>query len=314
MNRKIALLFVFLLISFWVLHARTIQHVQTIRFHDDSAKKKSVKAFIFGKKEAAAVKPAALCRIGPGLVCVTDAVNGVVLFIDDSGNIKKRIPRVKGIKIISPVSACTDDSGNLYIADSTQGGIIRFTSKLKFEDVFIAAREWRITGITFSKGFFYCVDAQGHRALCFDREGKLAFSFGKRGTGPGEFNFPTHITADSEKIYVTDAMNFRVQVFDHKGKFIRVFGSHGRGGGNFSKPKGIAVDKNGYIFVADAMFDNVQIFNSNGEFLYFFGGPGQEKEQFWMPSGVMVDKDDTLWVADTFNHRIQVFRLAEDRK
>lgn len=314
MNHKITLLFVFLLISFWFVHARSIRHVKTIHFHDGSAKKKSVKTFIFGKKQAAAVKPAALCRVGPGLLCVTDAANGIVLFIDDNGNIKKRIARVKGIKIISPVGACTDDSGNLYIADSTQGGIIRFSSKLKFKDVFIAAMEWRITGIAFVNGFFYCVDAQGHRVLCFDRGGKHAFSFGKRGTGPGEFNFPTHITAGDEYIYVTDAMNFRVQVFDHQGKFIRPFGSHGRGGGNFSKPKGIAVDKNGHIFVADAMFDNVQIFNSKGEFLYFFGGPGQEKEQFWMPSGMMVDQDDTLWVADTFNHRIQVFKLVEDRK
>jgi len=288
--------------------------VKTIHFHDGSGRKKSVTTIIFGKKKAAAVKPAALCRIDAGLLCVTDAVNGAVLFLDDEGNIKKRITRVKGIKIISPVGACTDDAGNLYIADSTQGGVIRFSSKLKFEDVFIAAQEWRITGITFSKGFFYCVDTQGHRVLCFDRGGKLAFSFGKRGTGAGEFNFPTHIAADNENIYVTDAMNFRVQVFDHQGKYTGAFGSQGRGGGNFSKPKGIAVDKKGHIFVADAMFDNVQIFDSQGKFLYFFGGPGQEEEQFWMPSGIMADKDDTLWVADTFNHRIQVFKLVEDTK
>jgi len=207
---------------------------------------------------------------------------------------------------------CTDDRGRLYIADSTQGGIIRFSSSLQFIDVFIASMKWRITGIIFRRGVFFCVDTQGHQVLCFDRSGRPSFSFGKRGTGPGEFNFPTHITADDEYIYVTDAMNFRVQVFDHQGQFVRAVGCHGRGGGQFSKPKGIVVNRKQLIFVADAMFDNIQVFNLKGDFLTFFGGPGQQDGQFRMPSGLWMDKDDTIWVADTFNQRIQAFKMVEE--
>lgn len=305
-------LLILALVSCWHLRARSVKHVKTIRFHEGSVKKKSLKSIILGRKKTNAVKPAALCRLNPALLCVTDAVNGAVLLLDARGNIKKRVTRVRGIKIISPVSACTDDSGNLYVADSAQAGIMRFNRNLQFQDIFIASAEWRITGITFVKDSFYCVDTRSHRVICFNRRGELKFSFGKRGTGAGEFNFPTHITADNEYIYVTDAMNFRVQIFDHSGQFIRAFGSYGRGGGSFSKPKGIAVDKKKHIFVADAMFDNIQIFNTGGDFLYFFGGPGQQDNQFWLPSGLMVDSDGTIWVADTFNHRIQVFRLVED--
>lgn len=313
MKIRFTLPLIMLALTFLIeVQARTVKHVRTIHFQNGSSKKKSVKSFILGKKKAKDVKPGAICRLSADLLCITDAVNGSVLFVDTKGNIKKRTVRIKGIKIISPVCACTDDLGNLYIADSTQGGIIRFNNKLKFEDIFIASMEWRITGITFAKGSFYCVDTQNHQGLCFDRRGQLKFSFGKRGTGAGEFNFPTHIAADDDCLYVTDAMNFRVQIFDHRGQFIRAFGSYGQGGGNFSKPKGIAVDTKKHIFVADAMFDNVQIFNSKGEFLHFFGGPGQETGKFWMPSGLMVDRDDTIWAADTFNHRIQIFKLVED--
>lgn len=280
--------------------------------------KQSLKNLILGKTKKKDIKPSAICRINRHLLCITDAVNGSVIVLDNNGRIKKKISRAKGLKFISPVSACVDDAGNIYVSDSAQQVVVRFDSKYKFKGIFISSspkeKERRITGIVFSKraGAFYCVDTSNHRILCFDRQGKLKFSFGTRGAAQGQFNFPTHITADNAFIYVTDALNFRVQVFDGSGKFIRVFGSPGRGGGNFSKPKGIAVDRERRIFVADAMFDNVQIFNSEGRFLYYFGGPGQGQGEFWMPTGIMVDPDDTIWVADTYNNRIQVFKLAEN--
>lgn len=313
-NRITLPLLITVLFSFTVINAQSIQHVKTIRLQDSSTRNKSVKSLIFGRKQVKTVKPCAICRVRSDLLCITDAVNGTIIFCDTKGNIKKRITHIKGIKIISPVSACMDERGNLYIADSTQGGIIRFDSSLNFHDIFIASDQWRITGIVFMKGFFYCVDTRNHQVLCFDQPGQLRFSFGKRGGGEGEFNFPTHIAADGDNLYVTDAMNFRVQIFDHKGQFVRAIGSHGRGGGHFSKPKGIAVSRGRHIFVADAMFDNIQVFNFKGDFLSYFGGPGQQDGQFWMPSGLMIDRDGTIWVADTFNRRIQVFRLVEDSK
>jgi len=307
-------LLILLLCTFMGIEARSIQHVKTIPLQYRSAGKKSLKSLIFGRKKMRPVKPCALCRISSDLLCVTDSVNGAIIFIDSEGDIKKRITHIKGIKIISPVSACTDDRGNLYIADSTQGGIIRFDGNLNFHDIFIASQQWRITGIVFAKNFFYCVDTQNHQVLSFDRQGQLRFSFGKRGSREKEFNYPTHIAADGEYLYITDAMNFRVQIFDHQGQIVRAFGSHGRGGGHFSKPKGIAVSREKLIFAADAMFDNIQVFNLEGDFLSYFGGPGQQDGQFWMPSGLMIDRDGTIWVADTFNRRIQVFRLMENEK
>ncbi|MCK4761279.1 MAG: 6-bladed beta-propeller [Candidatus Aminicenantes bacterium] len=307
-----AFIFFLSLSSLVLLPAQSVKLVRTINFLDSAKQKKSLKTFIFGRKKRKAVKPCAICRVNAEFICVTDSVNGAVLLIDKQGKIKKRITRVKGINFLAPVSACIDDRGSLYVADSAQGGVIRFNSNFRFEEVFIASLDRRITAISFAQGHFYCVDTQNHQVLCFDRLGQLKFSFGKRGISEGEFNFPTHIATDKKHIYITDAMNFRVQVFDFNGRFIRVFGSHGRGGGNFAKPKGIAVDSKGHIFAADAMFDNVQIFDKNGEFLYFFGGPGQQENRFWMPSGIMVDHDDTIWVADTYNHRLQIFRLVEE--
>ncbi len=311
MKRFAVLVCLGVFVPLW-LNSQSVEHVKSIRIQHKSDLKKSVKSILFGKAKEDAVKPYALCRLGPDRLCVTDAMNGAVYIIDAGGIIKKKIDRVKGIQLGSPVGVCLDDRQNLYVSDSANGGVIRFTAGYKFERVFAAPADSRITGIVFAKGILYGVDTLNHRVLGFDREGKQVLSFGERGTGKGQFNFPTHIDADSEYIYITDAMNFRVQVFDHKGAFVRVVGSWGRGGGNFSKPKGAAVDKKRRIFVTDAMFDNVQIFNFQGDFLYFFGQPGQGDGEFWMPMGIMVNGDNTIWVADTYNNRLQVFKLLED--
>ena len=311
MKRLAVFICLCIFVSLW-LNSQSVEHVRSIRIQHKSDLKKSVKSFLFGKAKEDSIKPYALCRLGPDRLCVTDAMNGAVYIIDSRGIIKKKIDRVKGIQLGSPVGVCLDDCNNLYISDSANGGIIRFTPGYKFERVFTAPADSRITGIAYAEGVLYGVDTLNHRVLCFDRDGKQVFSFGERGTGNGQFNFPTHIDADSEYIYITDAMNFRVQVFDHKGTFTRMLGSWGRGGGNFSKPKGVAVDKKKRIFVTDAMFDNVQIFNFEGAFLYFFGEPGQRDGEFWMPMGIIVNEDNTIWVADTYNNRLQVFKLLEN--
>jgi DNA-binding beta-propeller fold protein YncE len=315
LKSRIHTFFIFLLL--WVpaaILAQGVKFVKTIDFKENAGKK-SISSFLFGRKEQKMVKPGSICWLRNNYLGVTDAVNGAVIILEKNGKIRKRITGFKGGRLISPVSCCTDETGNLYISDSARQVVLQFDQKFKFKKVFISYPQSRITGILFSKGMFYCVDTRNHRILCFNRAGDLAFSFGKRGGAEGEFNFPTHITADNDYIYITDAMNFRVQVFDRSGKFIRGFGGMGRGGGNFSKPKGIAVDPEQRIFIADAMFDNVQIFNMKGEFLYYFGSPGHRGGEFWMPSDVLVESvnsDNFIWVADTYNSRIQVFKLIKE--
>jgi sugar lactone lactonase YvrE len=293
------------------LPAQSVRFVRAVDFKK-AREKKSLRSFFFGRKEQPVLKPGSICFLGDRLLAVTDAVNGAVVILQRGGTIKKRITRVKGERLLSPVSCCGDDAGNLYISDSARGAVLQLDKKYKFKKIFIAHPNSRITGIFFAGGVFYCVDTQGHRILCFDRGGELIQTIGKRGTREGEFNFPTHITGDNRYLYITDAMNFRVQVFERSGEFVRAIGKMGRGGGNFSRPKGLAVDDQRRIYAADAIFDNIQIFNFDGEFLYYFGGPGHGGGEFWMPSDVLVDADNSIWVADTYNSRIQVFELEKE--
>ncbi len=290
--------------------AQTVRFVRSIDLNPEP--EKSLASVILGSRPKQAVNPGSIACIGDDRYCVTDAINGAVLILDSQGDMKKRITRAGKSDLVSPVSACADEAGRLYVSDSGLAVVFRYSSDYAFERVFLSPPRSRITGIALSGGTFFCVDTQNHRILCFDEQGEMLRSFGKRGAAGGQFNFPTHIAADADYIYVTDAMNFRVQIFDLEGNFIRQMGSQGRGGGNFSKAKGVAVDRERRIFVADAMFDNVQIFDFEGNFLYYFGGPGHMENEFWMPSGICIHSDDTIWVADTYNGRIQIFQVVED--
>ena len=173
----------------------------------------------------------------------------------------------------------------------------------------------RPTGIAINEdnSLVYVVDTLGHDIKVFDLEGKLLFTFGKRGDKDGEFNFPTHIFAgDGGTIYVTDELNFRVQAFTPDGNFIFKFGKIGTVPGTIQSPKGVAVDSDGNIYIVDAMADSVQVFDRGGKLLLLFGGNGSEDGQFEGPAGMFIDKDDRIYITDLYNKRVQVFQYLKD--
>ncbi|MBN1343778.1 MAG: hypothetical protein JXQ73_13935 [Phycisphaerae bacterium] len=171
----------------------------------------------------------------------------------------------------------------------------------------------------------YVCDAGAHAVLAFDRSGKLIAQFGSRGTGPGQFNFPSHIacgpgasggaiggggSGGSEEVLVlVDSLNFRVQRLSLTGSPLGVFGRKGDAAGDLALPKGAALGPDGNIWVVDAQFENVQAFSPEGKLLMSLGSEGQGAGQFWLPGGICIDAKRRLWVADTYNRRVQVFEL-----
>ena len=85
-----------------------------------------------------------------------------------------------------------------------------------------------------------------NRIVKFDKTGKYIKEWGKKGTGPGEFDQPHCLAFDSKgRLYVGDRNNNRIQIFDQDGKYIDEMKQ-------FSRPSGIFIDKRDNIFVADS--------------------------------------------------------------
>ncbi len=73
-----------------------------------------------------------------------------------------------------------------------------------------------------SNGDIYVSDGYGNpRVVKYSADGKYLLQWGKRGSGPGEFQLPHNIVVDGrDRVYVTDRDNRRVEVFDATGKFL----------------------------------------------------------------------------------------------
>ena len=254
-------------------------------------------------------RPFGLAVDEAGNFCITDTGAKAVCFFDRAAKRWYRWDQVGGVRFDSPVAVAKTEK-TILVADSGLGAVVAFDldGKLLFR---ITEELTRPSGLAISGDRLLVADAGRHCIDVFDLRGKFLNRFGARGDGDGEFNFPTHVAADTHgNIYVTDSMNSRVQVFDAKGNFERQIGGPGDGPGSFSRPKGVAVDGSGRAYVVDAIFGNVQIFDADGQLLLDFGGPGSGSGEFWLPSGIAIGRDNLIYVADSYNGRVQVFKYV----
>ena len=240
-------------------------------------------------------------------LCVTDMGANAVAYFDKTGKRWYRWQQIGKIPLTSPV-AIAKKGKTLFVADSGLATVLAFDldGKLLFQ---IKENLGRPSGLAIVDNRLFVADAKQHCLAVFDLRGKFLTKFGKRGNGPGEFNFPTHVApGPTGCVLVTDSMNRRVQLFAADGNFQRQIGSAGDSPGSFSCPKGVAADRSGHIYVVDALFDNVQIFDLEGRLLLDFGRSGQQPGEFWLPNGIAVGRDNRIYVADSYNRRVQVFR------
>ena len=244
-----------------------------------------------------------------GNLLVTDTGANAVCLLNLARKKWTRWDAVGQIRFKSPVAVAAHQ-GTIFVADSGLGKVIAFDEKgkLRFE---ITSELERPSGLAVSGDKLYISDSQRHHVVICDARGAFVAKFGQRGGGLGEFNFPTHVSADAAgRICVTDSLNNRIQVFAADGKFLRTFGATGDGPGSFSRPKGVAADSGGHVYVVDAVFDNVQVFDDQGQLLMNWGETGPAPGQFWLPNAIAISRANEIYVADSYNQRIQVFRYV----
>jgi streptogramin lyase len=94
--------------------------------------------------------------------------------------------------------------------------------------------------------------ADGHggdsnaRIVKFSRDGKFLKTWGRKGTGPGDFDIPHALAFDSQgRLFVGDRGNSRIQIFNQEGTFLAEWRQFGR-------PSGIFIDRNDIIYVTDS--------------------------------------------------------------
>lgn len=271
-------------------------------------------SLILGKKRPVVGRPVAVAASNPSDFWCLDQEAGTLFRVEEKvGEIPHFLQKSRA-PFPSLVGVCQAGDGAVLLTDSEEGVVYRMDPQRKELAAWPAGRRFgQPVGIARSPvdGRIWVVETARHRIFILDREGRPVDSVGRRGTAPGEFNYPTSLWIDRKgQVYVVDALNFRIQVFSPEGKCISAFGKQGDCSGTFARPKGIAVDSQGNIFVADALFHTVQVFSLKGDFLFSVGRQGHGQGEFWMPSGIFIDENDNIYVADSYNGRVQVFRLS----
>jgi DNA-binding beta-propeller fold protein YncE len=275
-----------------------------------------VGALLFGAKPVGIlVSPYAVAVDPTGIMYVADTGGAVVHAFDLRTRDYKQFSALgKEAELRKPVGLVTL-AERLYVVDSGLRQVCVFKRNGEFLFAFGQDRLARPAGIACrrSQGTIYVADAGSHTIHVFSHEGKPLKEMGMRGTGPGEFNFPTHLCVDeAEQLYVSDTLNYRIQVFGPDDRFVRMFGQQGDRPGNFAHPCGIATDPSGNVYVTDRQFENVQIFDAQGRILMALGQEGSGPGEFWLPAGIFIDGHGRIYVADSFNKRIQIFELLKE--
>lgn len=252
--------------------------------------------------------PHALAVREPGLLAVADGTGAAVHIVDLENRTHVLVSGFGEERFAVPVGVAWAD-GRLFVTDAGRREVIELDTDGRFVRSFGRDTLRRPVGITYSSArrHLYVVDGDEHQVKVFDLTGVMTKSLGRRGTMPGEFNFPSHICAAGDRLLVADSGNFRVQLLNLDGESLKVIGKKGDGAGDFALPKGVAFDSEGHIYVIDAQFENIQIFDSNGQLLMAFGEEGGGIGAFSLPAGLMIDDMNRIWAADSGNRRIQVF-------
>jgi sugar lactone lactonase YvrE len=147
-------------------------------------------------------------------------------------------------------------------------------------------------------------------AATVTRPARFVAAWGKKGDGPGEFNFPIGIALGPDgDLFVSDFYNARVQRFSLAGKFLSAFAV-------LPNPGGIAVDRDGSVYLThfsamrsneERKPDHVSVYSAGGKLLRQWGRTGTGDGKFDYPGGIAVSPGGRVYVADQTNRRVQVF-------
>ncbi len=190
-----------------------------------------------------------------------------VLKFDSSGKV---VTRFGDGMFVQPHGMTIDREGNVWVTDA-QGKDGKGHQVLKFSPegkVLMTLGKAGVAGEgpdTFSGPSDVVVAASGDvfvtdghvansngRVVKFSKDGKFIKAWGKKGSGPGEFDIPHSIAMDSRgRLLVADRSNNRIQIFDQEGRFLDQWKQFGR-------PSGVFIDRNDTMYVVDSQSNSAQ--------------------------------------------------------
>ncbi len=216
--------------------------------------------------------------------------------------------------IDAPMSVALDDSGNIYVAESTRNRVQIYSQSGTLINEIVGLHKPISVTLDGSQRIYIGNKENGSVAVYGS---DLSFLF-NLGAGAGEFLQPTDIAVDtSGLIYVVDTQSDTVKIYNSDGSYHGFFGYSGSGNGEFHKPTSIEISS-GEIFVLDHQLNTdrygnskdgarVQVFNLNNAYIRGFSHYGNMIGQMFRPQHLKVGTQGRIYVSDTFHNVVLVY-------
>lgn len=214
----------------------------------------------------------------------------------------------------SPRGIAIDSAGNIFVADTGNGRIKKFSPS----GVFITSigtkgkghgQFGEPNGLAIDReGNIYVVEASNHRLQKLAANGTFIAEW-----APGLYG-PRRITIGPDAaLYVVDQGRTRIVKFSLDGQVLTTWGSGGNGDGQFADHTSVAVDPtSNKVYVADPINRRIQVFDSDGKFLTKWSVP-----EWGQPAGfedLAIDSQRGRLYASSANmNAILVFDLQGNR-
>ena len=228
--------------------------------------------------------------------------HSVSIFSADGARIKAFGSKGSGVgELNEPHGITADAQGNVFVCDKGNHRIQKFAldgtdpqligshgaRPLQFNGPYSIAVHPHTRKV-------YIADTFNCRIQVLHEDLSFFFSFGKQGSGKGEFESPCSIAFDSNgELYVAECKNRRIQVFSEANRYLREFGKE------MKSPVSIAIH-GGIVYVADHDGKSVVLYTTGGEHVKSFQ-PFDGK-----PHGVAVKENGEMFVCYGFNNCIVV--------
>ena len=161
-----------------------------------------------------------------------------------------------------PRGIAVDGAGNIYVADTGNGRIEKFSPNGTFVTS-IATLDPNGIAIDRAGNIYVAEIGSKHRVQKLRPDGTLIAAWAPALYGPRKIAI-----GPDDSIYVVDSGRNRIVELSPDGQVLTSWGSEGRGDGQFIGLSSVAVDPmNNKVYVADPLNSRIQVFDSNGKFL-----------------------------------------------
>ena len=221
--------------------------------------------------------------------------------------------KIENVSISSPQSLSIDPNGNVYVADTGNNRILKFTNDGQFVKLiggFGWNKEQFDTPVDICAKFalnIFIVDYNNQRIERYDKDLNYIASFFSDNINSEDlqFGYPRGISISRHgDLIIIDSDNNRLLKINSFGEPEISFGDFAEGLGKLGDPVQLEISPDDKIYVSDKAEARIVVFDYFGNYLSEIG-KGILKE----PQGIFVDDKNHLWVADAGNKEILTFSI-----